>query len=144
LDWQAFNAQQQAQGYEGQHDLNLTVPESPLTFDLEERVVNIVLEGANPDQQLVLKLIIQPQENEDASGLLQQCEILQLVVQPFVKQAMNSLSHTSLVSVRQQQLPRALASLFLKKTFAHTYTFFSSVRDLQLNKVPIFCRLKSY
>jgi hypothetical protein len=34
------------------------VPENPLTFDLEGRVVNIVLEGAGTEQQLVLKLII--------------------------------------------------------------------------------------
>jgi hypothetical protein len=120
------------------------VPENPLTFDLEGRVVNIVLDGADTDQQLVLKLVIQQQENEDTDGLMQQCEIFQLVVQPFVKQAMSTLCHTSLVTVRQQQLPRILASLFLKKTFAHTYTFFSSVRDLQVSKVPIFCRLKSY
>jgi hypothetical protein len=34
------------------------VPENPLTFDLEGRVVNIVLVGADTDQQLVLKLVI--------------------------------------------------------------------------------------
>jgi hypothetical protein len=60
-----------------------------------------------------------------------------------VKEAMRSLSSNSLVSVRQQHMPRLLASLFIKKNFSHVYTFFSGLKELQVNKVPIFTRLKS-
>jgi hypothetical protein len=31
----------------------------------------------------------------------------------------------------------------VKKNFSHVYTFFSGLKELQVNKVPIFTRLKS-
>jgi hypothetical protein len=67
-------------------------------FDFSGGIVTLCLEGNSELQQFILSFVVSP-EPEHESIIVQQTEIFQLVVEPFVKEAMRSLSSKSLVSV---------------------------------------------
>lgn len=57
---------------------------------------------------------------------------------------MKSLSMTALVSAKQEQLPRTLTKIVMQRKYGYIYNFFMCLKELSVNKVPIFTRLKSY
>jgi hypothetical protein len=57
---------------------------------------------------------------------------------------MSSLSMTALISPKQEQLPRVLTKIVMQRKYGHIYNFFMRLKELQVNKVPIFTRLASY
>ena len=57
---------------------------------------------------------------------------------------MSSLSMTSLITPKQEQLPRVISKVVMQRKFGHIYNFFMRLKELQVNKVPIFTRLASY
>ena len=67
-----------------------------------------------------------------------------MIITPFVNAAMSNLSLTSLLTTKQEQLPRVLEKLVTRRKYGHIYNFFMKLRELQVKKVPIFTRLRSY
>ena len=57
---------------------------------------------------------------------------------------MNSLSMTALLPAKQEQLPRVIAKVVMQRKYGYIYNFFMRLKELQVNKVPIFTRLASY
>ena len=57
---------------------------------------------------------------------------------------MSSLSMTALITPKQEQLPRVLTKIVMQRKYGHIYNFFMRLKELQVNKVPIFTRLASY
>jgi len=76
--------------------------------------------------------------------ILQQFEVYQMIITPFIKAAMSSLSIYSLLPAKQEQLPRVITKIVMQRKYGHIYNFFMRLKELQVNKVPIFTRLKSY
>lgn len=58
--------------------------------------------------------------------------------------AMNAISSNTLVSIKQEQLPRTLAKIVMQRKYGHIYNFFMRLKEHSVNKVPIFTRLKTY
>jgi len=57
---------------------------------------------------------------------------------------MSALSMTALITPKQEQLPRVLTKVVMQRKYGHIYNLFMRLRELQVNKVPIFTRLASY
>ena len=57
---------------------------------------------------------------------------------------MNSLSMTALLPAKQEQLPRVITKVVMQRKYGYIYNFFMRLKELQVNKVPIFTRLASY
>ena len=57
---------------------------------------------------------------------------------------MSSLSMTALITPKQEQLPRVITKIVMQRKYGHIYNFFMRLKELQVNKVPIFTRLASY
>ena len=57
---------------------------------------------------------------------------------------MSSLSMTALITPKQEQLPRVLTKIVMQRKYGHIYNFFMRLKELSVNKVPIFTRLVSY
>ena len=51
---------------------------------------------------------------------------------------------TALITPKQEQLPRVLTKIVMQRKYGHIYNFFMRLKELQVNKVPIFTRLASY
>lgn len=88
--------------------------------------------------------IINEAKEEAHDFILQQCQVFQLIVTPFIQAAMGSLSMTSLITPKQEQLPRVLTKIVMQRKYGHIYNFFMRLKELQVNQVPIFTRLASY
>ena len=67
-----------------------------------------------------------------------------MIITPFVQAAMSSLSMTALLPAKQEQLPRVISKIVMQRKYGHIYNFFMRLKELQVNKVPIFTRLASY
>ena len=57
---------------------------------------------------------------------------------------MNSLSMTALLPAKEEQLPRVITKVVMQRKYGYIYNFFMRLKELQVNKVPIFTRLASY
>jgi len=57
---------------------------------------------------------------------------------------MSALSMTALITPKQEQLPRVLTKLVMQRKYGYIYNFFMRLKELSVNKVPIFTRLASY
>ena len=51
---------------------------------------------------------------------------------------------TALLPAKQEQLPRVITKVVMQRKYGHIYNFFMRLKELQVNKVPIFTRLASY
>ena len=51
---------------------------------------------------------------------------------------------TALITPKQEQLPRVLTKIVMQRKYGHIYNFFMRMRELSVNRVPIFTRLASY
>ena len=67
-----------------------------------------------------------------------------MIITPFVQAAMSSLSMTALLPAKQEQLPKVISKIVMQRKYGHIYNFFMRLKELQVNKVPIFTRLTSY
>jgi hypothetical protein len=122
---------------------------APVAFNIEERIINLSLEGDTEHRGLMMKLSLSKQlrdylKETTNESVLQQCEVFRLIITPFIKAAMCTLSGTSLLSAKQEQLPRTLTKIVMQRKYGHIYNFFMRLKEHQVNKVPIFTRLKSY
>ena len=116
---------------------------------MEEKTINLHLEGDTEGRGLLLKLsmskeLINQMKETTNDFILQQCEVYQMIITPFIKAAMSSLSIYSLLPAKQEQLPRVITKIVMQRKYGHIYNFFMRLKELQVNKVPIFTRLKSY
>ena len=88
--------------------------------------------------------LINETKEETYDFIVQQCEVFQLIITPFVQAAMSSLSMTALLPAKQEQLPRVITKVVMQRKYGYIYNFFMRLKELQVNKVPIFTRLASY
>lgn len=122
---------------------------APVAFNIDERVISLHLEGDTEHRSLLMKLGLTKQLRDELKEttneqVLRHCEVFQLVITPFIKAAMSALSGTSLLSAKQEQLPRTLTKIVMQRKYGHIYNFFMRLKEHQVNKVPIFTRLRSY
>ena len=68
--------------------------------------------GLNLRFNLTPELINEAKE-EAHDFILQQCQVFQLIVTPFIQSAMSSLSMTALIPPKQEQLPRVLTKIVM-------------------------------
>ena len=116
---------------------------------MEEKTINLHLKGDTEGRGLLLKLsmskeLINQMKETTNDFILQQCEVYQMIITPFIKAAMSSLSIYSLLPAKQEQLPRVITKIVMQRKYGHIYNFFMRLKELQVNKVPIFTRLKSF
>ena len=122
---------------------------APVQFKIEEKIINLFLEGDSDRRGLMMRLSLTKQVIDDIKettneGVMQQCELFQMIITPFIRAAMSSLGENSLVTAKQEQLPRTLTKIVMQRKYGHIYNFFMRLKEHQVNKVPIFTRLRSY
>jgi hypothetical protein len=122
---------------------------APSQFNIDEKIISLHLEGDSDHRGLLMKLslskaIISEMKETSHDFVLHQCEVFQLIISPYIKAAMASLPTHSLVSAKQEQLPRTIVKLVTQRKYGHIYNFFMRLKELQVSKVPIFTRLLSY
>ena len=120
-----------------------------MAFNVQDRTICVSIEGDCDRRGLLLKFnltqeLINEAKEEAHDFILQQCQVFQLIVTPFIQSAMGSLSMTALITPKQEQLPRVIKKIFMQRKYGYIYNFFMRLKELQVNKVPIFTRLDSY
>ena len=132
------------------HDAQERLAElQPVTFNINEKTVCMSIPAASDARGLLLRLSMSPElindtKEETYDFIVQQCEVFQLIITPFVQAAMTSLSMTALLPAKQEQLPRVISKIVMQRKYGYIYNFFMRLKELQVNKVPIFTRLASY
>ena len=132
-----------------QNQNNTVVEHLPIAFNIQDRTICVFLEGDCERRGISLKFnlsqeVIEEAKEEAHDFILQQCHVFQLVVTPFVQTAMSALSMTALITPKQEQLPRVLTKIVTQRKYGYIYNFFMRLKELSVNKVPIFTRLASY
>lgn len=120
-----------------------------MQFKIDEKIINLYLEGDSERRGLLMRLSLTKQIIDDIKettneAVMQQCELFQMIITPFIKAAMVSIGENSLVTAKQEQLPRTLSKIVMQRKYGHIYNFFMRLKEHQVNKVPIFTRLRSY
>ena len=123
--------------------------QGPVAFNIQDRTICVSIEGDCERRGLVLRFDLTPELVNEAKEqahdfILQQCQVFQLIVTPFIQAAMSSMSMTALIPPKQEQLPRVLTKIVMQRKYGYIYNFFMRLKELQVNKVPIFTRLASY
>lgn len=126
-----------------------TVKSTPARFNIEDKIINLHLEGDSERRGLLIKLslsleLIEEIKETTTDIVMHHCENFTTLIQPFVKAAMSALSSNSLLSPKQEHLPRVIAKVVMQRKYGHIYNFFMRLKEHQVNKVPIFTRLRSY
>jgi hypothetical protein len=72
---------------------------------MEEKTINLHLEGDREERGLLLRLsmskeLINQMKETTNDFILQQCEVYQMIITPFIKTAMSSLSLYSLLPAK--------------------------------------------
>jgi hypothetical protein len=121
----------------------------PVQFNIEEKTISLNIDGDSPRRSLLMRLamsreLLEQTKETTHDFILQQCEVFQMIITPFIKAAMSSLSMTSLLPAKQEQLPRVITKVVMQRKYGHIYNFFMRLKELQVNRVPIFTRLDSY
>lgn len=76
--------------------------QGPVAFNIQERTICVSIEGDCERRGLTLRFnlsheLVNEAKEEAHDFILQQCQVFQLIVTPFIQSAMSSLSMTSLI-----------------------------------------------
>ena len=108
LDWRHMQSPE--------NDDGLFCPEQPVSFNIEQKTICMSIPAASDARGLLIRLSMSPDlinetKEETYTFIVQQCEVFQLIITPFVQAAMNSLSMTALLPAKQEQLPRVITKV---------------------------------
>ena len=105
-----------------------------MQFKIDEKIINLYLEGDSERRGLLMKLSLTKQIIDDIKettneAVMQQCELFQMIITPFIKAAMVSIGENSLVTAKQEQLPRTLSKIVMQRKYGHIYNFFMRLKE---------------
>jgi len=88
-------------------DNGLFCPDQPVSFNIEQKTICMSIPAASDARGLLIRLSMSPElineiKEETYSFIVQQCEVFQLIITPFVQAAMSSLSMTALLPAKQE------------------------------------------
>ena len=106
-----------------------------MAFNVQDRTICVSIEGDCDRRGLLLKFnltqeLINEAKEEAHDFILQQCQVFQLIVTPFIQSAMGSLSMTALITPKQEQLPRVIKKIFMQRKYGYIYNFFMRLKEL--------------
>ena len=107
----------------------------PLTFNVQDRTICLSIEGDCERRGLTMRFTLTPElineaKEEAHDFILQQCQVFQLIVTPFIQAAMSSLSMTALITPKQEQLPRVITKVVMQRKYGYIYNFFMRLKEL--------------
>ena len=107
----------------------------PVTFNVQDRTICLSIEGDCERRGLTMRFTLTPElineaKEEAHDFILQQCQVFQLIVTPFIQAAMSSLSMTALITPKQEQLPRVVTKVVMQRKYGYIYNFFMRLKEL--------------